>query len=88
MCALPKVFIDGETGTTGLQVRARLAGRSDLEVSALASRSVGRPSHESPVSISHCPPYDKETRRSQGKRMGILVGIGLSANLSMSGHAF
>ena len=42
MCALPKVFIDGEAGTTGLQVRARLAGRSDLEVSALVSRWVGR----------------------------------------------
>ena len=42
MCALPKVFIDGEAGTTGLQVLARLAGRSDLEVSALVSRWVGR----------------------------------------------
>jgi N-acetyl-gamma-glutamyl-phosphate reductase len=33
---MPTIFIDGEAGTTGLQIRARLEGRDDLDFISLS----------------------------------------------------
>ena len=38
-----KVFIDGEVGTTGLQIKARLERRSDIELLHLAERNRKNP---------------------------------------------
>ena len=30
--AKPRIYIDGQSGTTGLQIAGRIGGRSDLEL--------------------------------------------------------
>ncbi|MGC1863245.1 MAG: N-acetyl-gamma-glutamyl-phosphate reductase, partial [Methylocystis sp.] len=33
---MARIFIDGDSGTTGLEIRERLAGRTDLEIVSIA----------------------------------------------------
>ena len=33
---MPRIFIDGDSGTTGLEIRERLADRRDLEIVSIA----------------------------------------------------
>src|SRR5271155_3994609 len=39
MSTRPTVFIDGEAGTTGLEIHRRLAGRADIEIVSLPADS-------------------------------------------------
>ena len=39
----PRIYIDGEHGTTGLEIRERLATRSEIELVSLAPRHGERP---------------------------------------------
>ncbi len=45
LMAIPLVFIDGDQGTTGLQIQQRLQGRTDLRVLTLAPEQRKDPKH-------------------------------------------
>ncbi|WOB09165.1 N-acetyl-gamma-glutamyl-phosphate reductase [Piscinibacter gummiphilus] len=50
---LPIVYIDGDQGTTGLQIRARLQGRTDLRVLTLRADRRKRPGARAEA-LNHC----------------------------------
>ena len=47
MTTQPLVFIDGDQGTTGLQIHQRLHGRTDLQLLTLAESDCKNPTRRS-----------------------------------------